>query len=75
MVVAIVDAGTGVLAETPDFLARGFAHDATFEPVVLVIEKRWPTPPRRASATPTSSNNSSHTPWPSGPSAPTGAGP
>ncbi len=39
-VVAIVDADTGMLAEPPDFLARGFAHDqTTFEAVVPVIEK------------------------------------
>jgi ribonuclease J len=39
-VVAIVDADTGLLAEPPDFLARGFAHEATtFDAVVPVIEK------------------------------------
>jgi ribonuclease J len=39
-VVAIVDAETGTLAEPPDFLARGFAHEATtFDAVVPVIEK------------------------------------
>jgi ribonuclease J len=39
-VVAIVDGDTGMLAEPPDFLARGFAHDeATFEAVVPLIEK------------------------------------
>jgi ribonuclease J len=39
-VVAIVDADTGMLAEPPDFLARGFAHDEkTFEAVVPLIEK------------------------------------
>jgi ribonuclease J len=39
-IVAIVDADTGQLAETPDFLARGFVHDATtFDPVVPLIRK------------------------------------
>jgi ribonuclease J len=39
-VVAIVDADSGTLAEPPDFLARGFAHEAdTFDAVVPVIEK------------------------------------
>jgi ribonuclease J len=39
-VVAIVDADTGMLAEPPDFLARGFAHDATtFDAAVSLIEK------------------------------------
>ncbi len=39
-VVAIVDSTTGRLAETPDFLARGFVHDeSTFEAVVPLIEK------------------------------------
>jgi ribonuclease J len=39
-VVAIVDADTGRLAEAPDFLARGFVHDArTFDAVVPLIEK------------------------------------
>jgi ribonuclease J len=39
-VVAIVDADTGQLAETPDFLARGFvAEEATFDAVVPLIEK------------------------------------
>jgi ribonuclease J len=39
-VVAIVDADTGQLAETPDFLARGFVSDeATFDAVVPLIEK------------------------------------
>jgi len=43
-VVAIVDADTGALAEAPDFLARGFVHDdATFEPVIPVIEKTLAT--------------------------------
>jgi ribonuclease J len=43
-VVAIVDADTGALAETPDFLARGFVHDdTTFEPVIPVIEKTLAT--------------------------------
>jgi ribonuclease J len=39
-VVAIVDADTGQLAETPDFLARGFVHDeSTFDAVIPLIEK------------------------------------
>jgi ribonuclease J len=39
-VVAIVDADTGLLAEAPDFLARGFvAEEATFDAVVPLIEK------------------------------------
>jgi ribonuclease J len=39
-VVAIVDADTGKLVEPPDFLARGFTHDAhTFDPAVPLIEK------------------------------------
>ena len=39
-VVAIVDADTGLLAEPPDFLARGFVHDQnTFTAVVPLIEK------------------------------------
>src|SRR5687768_9606099 len=39
-VVAIADADTGMLAEPPDFLARGFAHDeTTFDAVVPLIEK------------------------------------
>jgi Predicted hydrolase of the metallo-beta-lactamase superfamily len=37
-------ADTGALAEAPDFLARGFAHDdTTFEPVIPVIEKTLAT--------------------------------
>jgi ribonuclease J len=39
-VVAIVDADTGQLAETPDFLARGFvAEESSFDAVVPLIEK------------------------------------
>jgi ribonuclease J len=39
-VVAIVDADTGKLVEPPDFLARGFVHDAgTFDAVVPLIEQ------------------------------------
>jgi ribonuclease J len=39
-VVAIVDADTGQLAETPDFLARGFvSEEATFDAVIPLIEK------------------------------------
>ncbi|SFF84683.1 ribonuclease J [Blastococcus tunisiensis] len=39
-VVAIVDADTGLLAEPPDFLARGFVHDErTFDAVVPLVEK------------------------------------
>jgi ribonuclease J len=39
-IVLIVDADTGALAEPPDFLARGFVHDAaTFDRVVPLIEK------------------------------------
>jgi len=37
-VVCLVDADTGALAEPPDFLARGFIHDAkTFEPMTALI--------------------------------------
>jgi ribonuclease J len=39
-VLAIVDADTGALADPPDFLVRGFEHDAKdFHPAVTVIEK------------------------------------
>jgi ribonuclease J len=39
-VLAIVDADTGELAEEPEFLVRGFVHDAsTFAPATQVIEK------------------------------------
>jgi ribonuclease J len=39
-VVAIVDADTGKLDESPDFLARGFVHDeSTFDSVQAPIEK------------------------------------
>ena len=39
-VLAIVDADTGQLAETPDFLIRGFVHDAKdFEAAIPVVEK------------------------------------
>jgi ribonuclease J len=39
-VVAIVDADTGRLAEPPDFLARGFVHEAeSFDAAVPLIEK------------------------------------
>jgi ribonuclease J len=39
-IVALVDANTGLLTETPDFLARGFVHDeSTFDGVVPLIEK------------------------------------
>ncbi len=39
-VVALVDADTGSLTEPPDYLARGFAHDAsTFAAVTPLIEK------------------------------------
>ena len=39
-VLALVDADTGKLAEEPDFLVRGFVHDAsTFHGAVPVIEK------------------------------------
>jgi ribonuclease J len=35
-----VDADTGKLVEPPDFLARGFVHDATtFDAVVPLIEQ------------------------------------
>ena len=39
-VIALIDADTGALAEAPDFVARGFTHDAhTFDPVVPLLEK------------------------------------
>ena len=39
-VLAIVDADTGELADKPDFLVRGFAHEpSTFDPAVQVIER------------------------------------
>ncbi len=39
-VLALVDADTGKLAEEPDFMVRGFVHDAsTFQGAVPVIEK------------------------------------
>jgi ribonuclease J len=39
-IVIIVDSDSGTLAETPDFLARGFEHDdTTFDAVVPLIEK------------------------------------
>jgi ribonuclease J len=39
-VVAIIDADTGKLTESPDFLARGFVHEqATFDAAVVEIEK------------------------------------
>lgn len=39
-VLAIVDADTGKLADTPDFLVRGFVHDPkAFDPAIQVIEK------------------------------------
>jgi ribonuclease J len=39
-VLAIVDADTGTLAETPDFLVRGFVpHDEAFDQAVPVVEK------------------------------------
>ncbi len=39
-VLAIVDADTGKLADTPDFLVRGFAHDTdAFDGAVPVVEK------------------------------------
>jgi ribonuclease J len=39
-VLAIVDSGTGKLAEPPDFLVRGFVHDEnTFDGAVPVVEK------------------------------------
>ncbi len=39
-VLAIVDADTGKLADRPDFLVRGFVHEANaFDPAVAVIEK------------------------------------
>jgi ribonuclease J len=38
-IVCLVDADTGVLAEPPEFLARGFVHDGrTFDAVVRLIE-------------------------------------
>ena len=44
---AIVDADTGKLADPPDFLVRGFVHEAdAFDPAVAVIEKT-PGPRRR----------------------------
>ena len=37
---SIVDAKTGQLAEAPDFLARGFVHEAeSFDAAVPVIER------------------------------------
>jgi len=39
-VLAIVDADTGKLAEPPDFLVRGFTHNASdFDPAIPIIEK------------------------------------
>ena len=39
-VLAIVDADTGKLADPPDFLVRGFVHEANaFDPAVQVIER------------------------------------
>ncbi|WP_248580602.1 ribonuclease J [Nocardioides sp. InS609-2] len=39
-VLAIVDADTGELADRPDFLVRGFAHEpTTFDPAIQVIER------------------------------------
>ena len=39
-VVAIVDADTGKLADTPDFLVRGFTHQGSdFEAAIPIIEK------------------------------------
>jgi ribonuclease J len=39
-VLAIVDADSGKLADPPDFLVRGFAHEAdAFDAAVAVVEK------------------------------------
>jgi len=75
MVVAIVDADTGALAEAPTSWPAASSTTPLSSRSSLSSKERWPTPPKRAWAIPTSSNNSSHAPWPTGPSAPTGAGP
>ena len=53
-VLAIVDADTGKLADPPDFLVRGFVHDAADvrRRPSRSSRRPWPAPPPRASATP-----------------------